>query len=135
MAPLNPEDRQTGTSHHITQSLADPPPSARPPRWLCSSPFPLGQHGQHGAAPAAGLFSNANPRQGIYSALIPAEPILGRCSGTRAAQVILTQRWVIYRAALLCTCSEMDSNYQALFGVGETGERGEEGPCKGVSEI
>ncbi|TRZ12849.1 hypothetical protein HGM15179_014262 [Zosterops borbonicus] len=25
MAPLNPEDRQTGTSHHITQSLADPP--------------------------------------------------------------------------------------------------------------
>lgn len=77
MAPLNPENRRTGTSHHVTQSLANQLRQPGHPGGSAVAPSCRASVGGIGAAPAAGLFSNANPRRGIYSALIPAEPILG----------------------------------------------------------
>lgn len=77
MAPLNPENRRTGTGHHVTQSVAEPLRQPGHPGGSAMAPSLWASVGSIGAAPAAGLFSNANPRRGIYSALIPAEPILG----------------------------------------------------------
>lgn len=74
MAPLNPEARWTGTKPPGHPSLADPPRQPGHPGGSAAAPS---LWASVGAAPAAGLFSNANPHQGIYSALIPAEPILG----------------------------------------------------------
>lgn len=135
VAQVTPDKRRTDTSHRVTQSLTVPLRHPGHPSGSAVAPSLSRCHRASvgGMATAAGLFSSANHRRFIYSTLIPAgEPILGRCSSTRAAQIILTQRWFIFGAALLRTCSGMVSNCQALTKGGEARGAGEEGLCKEI---
>lgn len=61
------------------------------------------------------------PRCSALTAHLAEHKSLFWANAPAAAQVILAQRGVIFRAALPCTCSEVVSNYRALSGGGERG--------------